>query len=103
MNKSLRRSLMQVVGLCFAAWMLSATTTQASESGFSCVEQAGDCASQCGTTVENTYLWSFWHTWWVNGVQYGEWAHVYQFTFSSGVQVFECDPVSGERLCQCEY
>ncbi|MDZ4688239.1 MAG: hypothetical protein SH850_24460 [Planctomycetaceae bacterium] len=101
MNKSLRRSLMQVIGLCFAAWVLSATAVQAQEYTFSCEEQAAQCASQCGTTVTSTFLWAFWHTWWYNGVQYGAWAAVHNFAFPSGVEVFECDPVTGERLCMC--
>ena len=94
LQKSLIRSLIQFVGLCLSAVLLSATPAEASS--FSCTERASACASRCGTTM----LWEFSH--WAYD-QYHEPFAVYNYEYGNGIEEFWCDQTSEQSLCMCRY
>ena len=101
-HKTLIRSALQLVGLCFAAFMLSSTPVKASE--IDCEELAAECAAYCGTTynMETFYIWDS-CAYMVNNQCVADWRPVIVGTFGPGVESFECEEETEYYHCACAY
>lgn len=107
-QKTMFRSVVQLAGLCLAAFLLSATPVQALDDPecpitFSCTDEATACGLQCGETVTYQYSHTVQHWFWFQG----DWVYdphdVKNYQYGSGIENFECDELAETSSCVCRY
>jgi hypothetical protein len=96
LKHKMARSFLQIAALSIVGLFLTAAPAKANYE-FDCTQKAADCTAKCGETVYWTLVYQFWDEW------VGDWDYVYNYSYGSGIQDFECDEQAQTEYCACTY